>query len=146
MADNQMRNGVQIEYRDAKQALELIIGKAQEMRKAVAIAVADSHGELIAFARMDEVPLPSIVIAMNKACTAARAGKPTQEIGDKVKHPEKGHDIAYYGDSRFVGWGGGVPVSINGAIAGAIGVSGLSSAEDTDLANLGAELIARSSG
>ena len=140
-----MRNAAILDYRDAKQALELIIEKAQQMRKAVAIAVADSHGELIAFARMDEVPLPSIVIAMNKACTAARTGKPTQEIGDKVKHPEKGHDIAYYGDSRFVGWGGGVPVNINGAIAGAIGVSGLSSAEDTALANLGAELIARSS-
>jgi glc operon protein GlcG len=144
-ADIEMRNAVNIDYRDAKQALELIIEKARQMQKAVAVAVTDSHGELIAFARMDGVPLPSIVIAMNKACTAARTGKPTQEIGEKVRHPEKGHDISYYGDSRFVGWGGGVPVNINGEIAGAIGVSGLSSVEDSALATLGAELIARSS-
>jgi glc operon protein GlcG len=145
-ARNEMRNLVNIDYSDAKQALELIIGKAQKMQKAVAVAVADSHGELIAFARMDEVPLPSIVIAINKACTAARTGKPTQEIGEKVKHPERGHDIAYYGDARFVGWGGGIPVKISGQIAGAIGVSGLSSVEDAALANLGAELIAKASG
>jgi glc operon protein GlcG len=145
-AGNAMYNVVNINYSDAKQALELIIDKAQQMQKAVAVAVTDSHGELIAFARMDEVPLPSIMIAMNKACTAARTGKPTQEIGDKAKHPEKGHDISYYGDSRFVGWGGGIPVKINGKIAGGIGVSGLSSAEDAALADLGAELIASKSG
>ena len=141
-----MRNTSVIDYSEAKKIIEVIVEKASQMQKAIAIAVVDAHGELIAFARMDEVPLPSIMIAMNKACTAARTGKPTQEIGDKVKHPEKGHDISYYGDSRFVGWGGGIPVRIDGKIAGGIGVSGLSSAEDTALANLGAELIANSSG
>jgi glc operon protein GlcG len=141
-----MRNVVKLGYSDARQALNLIIEKAQQMQKAVAVAVADSHGELIAFARMDDVPLPSITIAMNKACTAARTGKPTQEIGEKVKHPEKGHDISYYGDPRFVGWGGGIPVRIKGQVAGAVGVSGLSSVEDADLAALGAEFIVRSIG
>ena len=138
-----MRDVVNLDYSDAKQVVDLIIEKAQQMQKAVAVAVADSHGELIAFGRMDDVPLPSIVIAMNKACTAARTGKPTQEIGEKVRHPEKGHDIAYYGDSRFVGWGGGIPVLRNGRVAGAVAVSGLSSVEDAALAALGAEMIAQ---
>lgn len=138
-----MRNVINLGYSDAKEIVDVIMGKAQEMQKAVAVAVADSHGELIAFGRMDDVPLPSIVIAMNKACTAARTGKPTQEIGEKVRHPEKGHDIAYYGDSRFVGWGGGIPVLRNGQVAGAVAVSGLSSAEDAALAALGAEIIAK---
>ena len=138
-----MRDVLNLDYSDAKQVVDLVIEKAQQMQKAVAVAVADSHGELIAFGRMDDVPLPSIVIAMNKACTAARTGKPTQEIGEKVKHPEKGHDIAYYGDSRFVGWGGGIPVLRNGRVAGAVAVSGLSSVEDAALAALGAEMIAQ---
>ena len=137
-----MRNLSSLDYADAKHALDLILERAQQLQKSVAIAIADSHGELIAFARMDGVPLPSIVIAMNKAWTAARTGKPTQEIGEKVKHPEKGHDISYYGDSRFVGWGGGVPVLRDGQVAGAVAVSGLSSAEDADLAALGADSIA----
>jgi len=136
-----MKNYSTIDYSDAQKAVSLIVQNATEMQKAVAIAVADSHGELIAFARMDGVPLPSITIAMNKAWTAARTGKPTQEIGEKVRHPEKGHDISYYGDPRFVGWGGGIPVRQNGEVAGAIAVSGLSSIEDAALAKLGADLI-----
>ena len=132
-----------IDYSSAEKAVSLIVQKAREMQKAVAIAVADSHGELIALARMDGVPLPSITIAMNKAWTAARTGKPTQEIGEKVRHPEKGHDISYYGDPRFVGWGGGIPVRKNGEVAGAVAVSGLSSIEDADLAKQGADLIER---
>lgn len=132
-----------IDYSSAEKAVSLIVQKAREMQKSVAIAVADSHGELIAFARMDGVPLPSITIATNKAWTAARTGKPTQEIGEKVRHPEKGHDISYYGDPRFVGWGGGIPVRKNGEVAGAVAVSGLSSSEDAALAKLGADLIAQ---
>jgi len=138
-----MRTLPAIDYSEAKRAVDLIVEKAVAMQKAVVVAVADSHGELISFARMDGASLPSIAIAMNKAWTAARARKPTQEIGDKVRHPEKGYDIAYHGDPRFVGWGGGVPIWKNGEVAGAIGVSGLTSAEDVSLATLGAELIAR---
>ena len=111
------------------------------MEKAVVVAVADSRGELICFARMDGASVTSIAIAMNKAWTAARAGKPTQEIGEKVRHAEKGHDIAYYGDPRFVGWGGGIPVRHHGEVVGAVAVSGLSSIEDVGLATLGVELL-----
>ena len=136
-----MRAISSIDYSDAEKAVSLIVQKAREMQKPVAIAVADSHGELIAFGRMDGVPLPSVTIAMNKAWTAARTGKPTHEIGEKVRHPEKGHDISYYGDPRYVGWGGGIPVRKDGEVAGAVAVSGLSSAEDAILAKLGAYLI-----
>ena len=136
-----MRTLPVIEYAEARRIVDLIVQKTAAMQKAVAIAVADSHGEIVALARMDGVPLPSIQIAMNKAWTAARSGKPTHEIGEKVKHPERGHDIAYYGDPRFVGWGGGVPVFRDGQVAGAVAVSGLSSTEDADLAKLGAASI-----
>jgi len=95
---------------------------------------------------MNAAPVSSVVIAMNKAWTAARAGKPTQEIGEKVRHPEKGHDISYYGDPRFVGWGGGIPVLRNGDVAGAVAVSGLSSHEDATLARLGVDLITQLDG
>lgn len=138
-----MRTIPTIDYAEAKRAIDLIVEKATEMKKAVVVAVADCRGELIAFARMDTAPVSSVVIAMNKAWTAARLGKPTQEIGEKVKHPEKGHDISYYGDPRYVGWGGGIPVRKDGEVAGAVAVSGLSSTEDAGLATLGADLIAR---
>ena len=136
-----MKNISSIDYSEAQRAIALIVEKAEQMRKSVAVAVADPHGELIAFARMDGVPLPSINIAINKAFSAARARKPTQEIGDKVKDPEKGYDISYYGDPRFVGWGGGIPVLRDGNIVGAVAVSGLSAAEDATLATLGVDII-----
>src|SRR4030081_3522159 len=136
-----MRTTQTIEYSEAKEIIDLIVEKALQMRKAAVIAVADSHGELIAFARMDGAPISSIRIAANKAWTAARERKPTKDIGEKVRHPEKGHDIAYYGDPRFVGWGGGVPVKLHGEVVGAVAVSGLSSIEDIGLASLGVELL-----
>jgi glc operon protein GlcG len=130
-----------IDYQDAKRIVDAIVEKALQLQKAAVVAVADPHGELIAFARMDGAPLPSILVAANKAWTAARERKPTKDIGDKMRDPVKGFDIAFYGDSRFVGWGGGIPIRKNGEVVGAIGVSGLSSAEDIALANVGLELI-----
>jgi glc operon protein GlcG len=132
-----MRTVNVIEYGEAKRIIDAIVERALQMNKAAVIAVADPHGELIALARMDGAPLPSIQIAANKALTAARERKATKEIGDKVKHPEKGFDIAYYGDNRFVGWGGGVPLKKGDQVVGAIGVSGLSSSEDIELAMVG---------
>ncbi|HZZ14635.1 MAG TPA: heme-binding protein [Candidatus Sulfotelmatobacter sp.] len=139
-----MRTVHTIDYSEAKRAVELIVEKALQMQKSAAIAVADAHGDLLCFASMDGAPVSSISIAMNKAWTAARERKPTKEIGEKVKHAEKGHDIAYYGDPKYVGWGGGIPVWKNGEVVGAVAVSGLSSNEDIALAMLGVELIAQS--
>ena len=136
-----MRTIPTIDYSEAKRAVDLIVERGLQVQKAVAVAVADCRGELVAFARMDAAPVSSVVIAMNKAWTAARVGKPTQEIGEKVRHPERGHDISYYGDARFVGWGGGIPVFKDGHVAGSVAVSGLSSIEDASLAKLGADLI-----
>ena len=130
-----------IDYAEATRIVDTIAAKALERNKAAVIAVADPHGELIAFARMDGAPLSSIRIAMNKAWTAARERKPTKEIGEKVRHPEKGFDIAYFGDPQFVGWGGGIPVFRGGQVVGSIAVSGLSSEEDIELAMLGAETL-----
>jgi glc operon protein GlcG len=136
-----MKSTLAIDYQEAKRIVEVIVQKALEQQKAAVVAVSDAHGELIAFARMDGAPLSSIRVAANKAWTAARERKPTKEIGDKIRHPEKGFDIAFYGDRKFVGWGGGIPIWHEGQVIGAIGVSGLSSVEDIALATLGLELI-----
>lgn len=134
-----------IDYQDAKRIVDAIVEKAMHAGKAVVIAVADPHGKLLAFARMDGAPISSIRVAANKAWTAARERKATKDIGDKMRHPEKGFDIAFYGDSRFVGWGGGIPLWKNGEVVGAVGVSGLSSTEDIGLASLGIEIVSAGS-
>ncbi|HEY6767859.1 MAG TPA: heme-binding protein [Candidatus Sulfotelmatobacter sp.] len=136
-----MRTIHTIDYSEARCAADLIVEKAAELQKAAVVVVADAHGDPVFLARMDGAPVSSVHIAMNKAWTAARERKPTKEIGEKVKHPEKGHDISYYGDPKYVGWGGGVPIRKNGEVIGAIAVSGLSSNEDVDLATLGVQSI-----
>ena len=133
-----------IDYSEAQRAVDLIVENALQMKKAVSVAIADAHGDVICFVRMDGAPVSSIKVAMNKAWTAARERKSTKEIGEKVRHPEKGHDIGCFGDPQYVGWGGGLPIWKNGEVVGAVAVSGLSSNEDIALATLGVESIAGS--
>jgi glc operon protein GlcG len=126
---------------DARRALDAILPELKRRSLTAVITVADDHGELIALLRMDGAPLSSIAIAMNKAYTAARERRPTKEVGRAVRHPESGFDIAYFGDQRFVGWGGGLPVVIDGAVVGAVAVSGAPEAVDMELAALGVAAI-----
>jgi glc operon protein GlcG len=130
-----------IDYTEARRAVDAMAAEISRRGKAAVIAVADPHGELIALARMDGARLSSIAIATNKAWTAARSGRTTAEVGAKVRDPEKGFDIAYYGDPRFVGFGGGVPIWKDGRIAGSVAVSGLPEAEDIEVAAMGAGAI-----
>ncbi len=119
--------------------------KWRKRGKAAVIVVADSHGELLALARMDGAPLSSLAIATNKAWTAARERKPSKDIGTAARDRDKGFDIGYFGDPKFTGWGGGVPVWKEGKVVGAIAVSGLPQEEDIELATAAAERVAASS-
>ena len=128
-------------HAEAQRAIQAIQSELLKQDKAAVIAVADAHGELIALLRMDGARLPSIQIAANKAWTAAREQVPTRELGQKSRHPQEGFDMAYFGDRRYIGWGGGVPVLLDGVVIGAVAVSGLPETEDMELAALGVAAI-----
>ncbi len=128
-------------HAEAQKAIEVIQAEMLNRSLAGVVAIVDQHGELIALLRLDGAPLASIQIAMNKAYTAARERRPSWEIGQGARHPEKGFDIAYYGDPKIVGWGGGVPVKIDGVVVGAIGVSGLPQEVDMELAQMGVDAV-----
>jgi len=130
-----------IEYAEARRAVDAIYAEATKRGKAGVIAVCDAHGELIALARMDGAPLSSITIAMNKAYSAARERKPSFEIGKAARQAEKNFDMGYFGDPKFTGWGGGVPVKKDGKVVGAVAISGLPQLEDMELAEMAASLI-----
>jgi glc operon protein GlcG len=126
---------------DAKKIISTIESELLQRNKAAVIAVADNQGELIALLRMDWASVSSVVIAANKAWTAAREGKPTYVLGQSARDPATGFDMGYYGDRRYVGWGGGIPVVYHHKVIGAIAVSGLSEQEDMELANMGMETV-----
>ena len=120
---------------DAQRIVGVIQAALEERGRGAAIAVVDSHGELIAFARTDGCALPSIQIAMNKAFTAARLSRPSRALG--AASLAEGFPMTNFGDLRHVGWGGGLPILHDERAIGGVGVSGLPEEEDIALAELG---------
>ncbi len=105
-----------------------------------AVAVVDAHGELVAFLRTDGCGLASINIAINKAFTAARERVESSVLGERSR--TEGFPLTNFGDPRYVGWGGGVPIVVAGDVIGAVGVSGLPEAADVELARWAATSLA----
>jgi glc operon protein GlcG len=127
-------------HAEAAAAIDAIRRELERIGKAAVIAIADSHGELLAFLRMDGAPLSSIGVACNKAYTAARLRRTTREQGERVA--SRGIEMGYYGDPRYTGFGGGMPVIVGGTTLGAVGVSALSDEEDEALASIGVTILA----
>lgn len=131
-----------LSHQDAQRIIAAIQTELDKGSKGAAVAVADAHGELIAFLRTDGCPLQSITIAINKAFSASRERKPSREIGESSR--QKNWPMTNFGDPRFTGWGGGVPIRYEGKVIGAVAVSGLPEEEDMVLARLGADVIEKS--
>jgi glc operon protein GlcG len=129
----------QLSQTDAQQIIDHLAKKLNEGNHGAAVAVTDPQGELIAFIRTDDCPLPSIRNAMNKAYTAAREKTESGNIGQASR--DDNFPITNFGDLRYTGWGGGVPVFRQGQVVGAVGVSGLPEEEDIKLARSAAALF-----
>jgi glc operon protein GlcG len=129
-----------LSHSDAMRIISVIQQKLEQDGKGAAVAVADEHGELLAFVRTDGCPLPSILIAQNKAYTAARERQPSGRVGERSR--SEGFPMTNFGELRYTAWGGGLPIVYGGKVVGAVAVSGLSEAEDVALAQLGVDLFA----
>ena len=129
---------------DATTAIEAIRRELNAQSKTAVIAVADAHGETLAVLRMRGAALSSVNVATNKAYTSARLRRPSGEVGRRSRDPNTGFDISYYGDPRYLGWGGGLPVLVDGEVVGAVAVSGLTDVEDEALAAIGVASIIQS--
>jgi glc operon protein GlcG len=117
--------------------------QAQKLGIAVNIAVVDAGAELLAFSRMDGAPLLSGEIARNKAYTAVAFGRPTADWYPMIANePALLHGIVH--TPRLIIFGGGLPVRVNGAVVGGIGVSGGSAEQDVACAQAGLQAIGAS--
>ena len=130
-----------LSHLEAQTVIAAIQAELEQRGEAAVIAVTDAHGELLALLRVSGAPLPSIAIAQNKAFTAARERRASRDIGQASRDPEHGFDMRNFGDPRYIGWGGGLPVWVEGACVGAVGVSGLPESEDIELAQLGIDSL-----
>jgi uncharacterized protein GlcG (DUF336 family) len=102
--------------------------EAEALRRGwtVAVAVVDPAGGLILFHILDGTQTGSQDIAVLKARTAARLKRPTKALEDGIA----GGRLALTTIPGAVALEGGVPIVVDGHLVGAIGVSGMTSAED----------------
>ncbi|MEO5567136.1 MAG: heme-binding protein [Gemmatimonadaceae bacterium] len=123
----------------AKQATAAAITKARENNWLVAVAVVDPSGNLVHFEKMDGTQNGSSVVAIDKARTSALFKRPTKAFQDVLAAGGEGLRILQL--QGVVPIEGGVPLVIDGKIVGAIGVSGVTSAQDGVCAQAGAGVL-----
>lgn len=110
---------------------ELLAELANETGRPVSWAVLNAHRELLHYTRMDGAPYRSSVLSHNKGYSAVWFGRDSVEIEKMVGT----RGIAAYGDPNLTSIGGGVLIKDkDGAVAGAIGVSGRTMEEDIEVA------------
>ena len=106
--------------------------KAKEMNLPAVFAIVNSEGNLIIEERMDNAILVSIDVAYKKAYTAAALKLNTEDLTALVQP-----GAMFYGlqsDSKYIVFGGGMLLKVDGKIVGAVGVSGGSAQEDMEIA------------
>jgi glc operon protein GlcG len=119
----------------AKAVMEAAEGEAAKEGWPMVIAIVDSGGNLVMLHRMDQAQLGSIAIAQQKAETALRFRRPTKAFQDVLA--EGGIGLRMLGLSNITPVEGGLPLISDGRIVGAIGVSGMQSGHDAQVARAG---------
>jgi glc operon protein GlcG len=130
--------GAPITLTAAKQAMAAAEAEAAKNGWGVAIAIVDSGANLVMLHRLDNAQLSSVRIAEAKAKTAAEFRRPTKVFEDAVAGGGIGLRVLTFGASVAEG---GVPIVSNGTIIGAIGVSGVQSHQDAQVAQAGADAV-----
>ncbi len=102
----------EIGHAEARALVAMVGDRLAAQGDGAAVAVVDAHGELVAFLRTDGCGLASINIAIHKAFTAARERVESSVLGERSR--TEGFPITNFGDPRYVGWGGGVPIVVAG--------------------------------
>jgi glc operon protein GlcG len=129
----QTANVLTLDQAGAKKVLQAAEESAEQRNATAAVAVVDPAGDLLAFRRMDGVRPASGDLAIEKARTAARLQRPTEEIEDNINRGRTAFVTAGIAALR-----GGVPIRVNGQVVGAVGVASLSKETDTAIANAAA--------
>jgi len=96
----------------------------------VAIAVVDAGGGLILFQKLDDTQPGSIAVAQGKARTAALFKRPTKVMEEAIAAGKQ----AFLAVEGIVPMQGGLPVIVEDKVIGAVGVSGVASAQDEQVA------------
>jgi len=119
-----------------------IIAAAKKSNSGGVIAVVDDGGNLTALERLDDTQVASVEVAIGKARTAAIFRRPSKVFEDQIRDGRVAA-LALPGATPLQG---GIPITVDGKVIGAIGVTGNSPREDEDIAKAGAAMTAAANG
>jgi glc operon protein GlcG len=131
--------GPPISLEDAKKAAAAALAEARRNGFTMAVAITDAAGTLVYFEKMDETQMASAVVAVDKARSAALFKRPTKAFQDMLA--SGGEGLRVLSLAGAVPIEGGLPLVVNGNFVGAIGVSGGTSAQDSQCAKPGADAL-----
>lgn len=123
---------------DARKIAAAASVKATAEGWTVVIAIHDNGGNLIYLERADGTQLGSIVVAQEKSLTALRFKRPTKVLEDTVL-AGRVHMMSLPGITSVEG---GLPLVVDSEVVGSIGVSGVQSSQDGQVAAAGAAVLA----
>jgi uncharacterized protein GlcG (DUF336 family) len=129
--------GPPIGIEDARKVMNAAEGEAAKNNWAVVISIIDSGGNIVMLHRRDDVQLSSIEIAQGKAKTALMFKRPSKVLDDAIS--SGGSGLRFLALKDIVPLEGGVPIVADGKIVGAIGVSGVLSSQDAQIARAGVD-------
>lgn len=115
--------------------------KAESLGMRVVTAVADEAGHPKLVRSMDGAYIGSLDVAVNKAYTSIAFRMSTAALGELSQPGAPLYGIQHTNGGRIVIFGGGEPLTADGKIIGALGVSGGTAEQDTALAAYGASML-----
>ena len=131
--------GPPITLEQAKKALAGAEAEAGKNKWNVVITVLDSGGNIVAVHRMDGAQFGSLEVSREKAYSAVAFRRPTKVFEDLVA--QGGANLRLLRLTGANPLEGGLPIVTDGKIIGAIGVSGVTSQQDAQIARAGLEAI-----
>jgi glc operon protein GlcG len=123
----------------AKRIAAAAEAEAMKNKWNVVIAVVDDGGHLLYLQRQDGTQTGSIEVAVGKARTAMAFKRPTKVFDDLAKTRPS---IVSLGTDAVL-LEGGVPIAVDGQVIGAVGVSGVTSQQDAQIAEAGIAALER---
>ena len=131
--------GTPITLDQAKKALAAAEAEAKKNNWNVVISIVDTSGQLVTMSRLDNTQFGSVEVAREKAYSSVAFRRPTKVFQDAIA--KGGENVRLLGLTGASLLEGGIPIVVDGKIVGGIGVSGVTSAQDAQIAQAGIDAL-----
>ncbi|MBD5551169.1 MAG: heme-binding protein [Lachnospiraceae bacterium] len=125
----------------AVKLIEAVEQRAKEMGMRVVIAVSDASGRPVAVHCMDNAYHGSFDVALNKTYTATAFQMSTKELSRLCQPGQDLYGLQFSNEGKVMILGGGEPLMVGDTMIGALGVSGGTAVQDTELAAYGKDML-----